>query len=82
MYQTIFKTNCFIPDYKKALIYGRELLEIYRECSKKDEEGNLTLEMAKICKQRYRYVEARELYERAVTIMKERRDRKKRSFRY
>ena len=77
MYQTILRAYCLIPDYTKALIYGKELLEIYRECGKKDEEGNLTLEIAEICKQQYRYVEARELYEKAIKIMKERGDKKK-----
>ena len=61
-------------------LYDRVLLEIYHVCGKKDEEGNLTLAMAEICKQQYRYVEARELYERAIKIMKEMGDRKNEAF--
>ena len=76
IYQTFFNAYCHIPDYTKALIYGRELLEIYRKCSKKDEERNLTIAMAKICKQQYRYKEAKELYEKAIKIMKEMGDKK------
>ena len=51
IYQIIFKTYCLNPDYTKALIYGRELLEIYHECGETSQEGNLTVAMAEICEQ-------------------------------
>ena len=69
--QIIFRAYCLIPDYAKALILGRELLEIYHKCRKKDKEGNLTIALAKICEEQYRYVEARGLYEKAIKTMKE-----------
>ena len=80
MHETIFKAYRRIPDYTKALIYGRELLKIYRECSKKEEEGKLTLAMAEICQQQYRYEEARVLYVKAIKIMKKMGDRKNEAF--
>ena len=76
MYQTIFRAYCLIPDYSRALIYGSKLLKIYREGSRKVEEGNLTIDVAKICEQQHRYAEARELFEKAITITKELEDRK------
>ena len=76
IYKTIFRAYCLIPDYTNALIHGRELLEIYHECGETNSEGNLTVILAKICKQQYKYVEAEELYEKATKIMKEMGDRK------
>ena len=76
IYKTIFRAYCLIPDYTNALIHGRELLEIYHECGETNSEGNLTVILAKICKQQYKYVEAEELYEKATKITKEMGDRK------
>jgi len=77
IYQTIFMAYCLIPDYTKALMYGRELLELlYCSCSKKKEVTNLTIAMAEICKQQYRYEEAKELYENAIKIVTEMGDKK------
>ena len=76
IYSIIFKAYCLIPDYTKALIYGRELCEIYRKSGKTDNVRDLTIAMATLCQQQYKYVEARELYEKAIEIMKEMGDRK------
>ena len=80
IYQTIFRAYCLIPDYTKALIHGRELIDIYHECGKTDSEGNLTVTLAKICEQQYKYVEARKLYEKAIEIMKEKGDRENEAY--
>ena len=80
IYKTIFRAYCLIPDYTKALIHGRELLDIYHECSETDSEGNLTVTLAKICEQQYKYVEAEELYEKATKILKEMGDRKNEAY--
>ena len=71
IYQLIFKAYSLIPDYTNALIYGRELLEFFRECGEIGNEGNLTITLAKICEQQHNYVQARKLYKRAIEIMKE-----------
>ena len=76
IYSIIFKAYCLIPDNTKALIYGRELCEIYRKSGKTDNVRDLTIAMATLCQQQYKYVEARELYEKAIEIMKEMGDRK------
>ena len=80
IYKTIFRAYCLIPDHTKALIYGRKLLDIYRECGRKDEEGNLAVELAEMYRQRYKYREARELYEKANNITKEMGDRKNEAY--
>ena len=80
IYKTILRAYCLIPDYTKALIYGRKLLDIYRECGRQDEEGNLAVQLADMCRQRYKYREARELYEKANNITKEMGDRKNEAY--
>ncbi|XP_020618385.1 G-protein-signaling modulator 1-like, partial [Orbicella faveolata] len=80
IYGTIFRAYCLIPDHTKALIYGRKLLHIYRECGKKEEEGNLMVKLANIYQQQYKYLEARELYEKAIPITKEMRDKKNEAY--
>ena len=71
IYNTAFKAFCLIPDHTEALIYGKKLLKIYCQCGKKEEEGNLTIFLANMYRQRYTYLEAMELYEAAITITKE-----------
>ena len=80
IYKTIFRAYCLIPDHTKALIYGNKLLDIYRECGKKDEEGNLLEELADMYRQQYKYLEARELYDKAKNINKEMGNRKKEAY--
>ena len=71
---------CDSPAYTKALIYGRELLKIYNECGETNQEGNLTVAMAEICEQQYKYVEARELYTKAIKLMREMGDMKNEAY--
>lgn len=76
IYRTIFRAYCLIPDHSEALIYGRKLLEIYRQCGKKKkEEGNLTISLANLYRQQCRYLEAKELYDKAINISKDIEDR-------
>ena len=79
-YTTIFRAYCLIPDHTEALIYGRKLLEIYRQCGKKEEEGNLTILLANMYRQHYRYLEAMELYVTAINLTKEMGDRKNEAY--
>ena len=76
IYNVVFKAYCLLPDHTEALIYGRKLLEIYRQCGNKKEEGTLTILLAKICRKQYRYQEAMTLCETAINITKEMGDRK------
>ena len=80
IYETIFRAYCLIPDHTKALIYGRKLLDIYHECGRKKQEGNLAVKLADMYRQQYKYREARELYEKAKNITKEMGDRKKEAY--
>ena len=80
VYRTIFKAYCLIPDHTEALIYGRKLLDIYCQCGKKEMEGNLTMLLANISLQHYKYLEAMELYDKAINISKEMGDRKNEAY--
>ena len=80
IYKTIFRASCLIPDHKDTLIYGRKLLDVYCLCGKKFEEGNLTILLANIYRQHYRYLEAMELYEKAINITKEIGDKKNEAY--
>ena len=80
IFKALFRAHCLILDHTKALIYGRVLLDIYHECGKKDEEGNLTVKLAGIYQQQYKYLEARELYEKAINITREIGDKKNEAY--
>ena len=80
IYKTIFSAYRLIPDHTQAVIYGRKLLEIYRQCNAKEEEGSLSMSLANIYCKHYRYPEAMELYEKAINITKERGDRKNEAY--
>ena len=71
VYETIFQVICLMPDHTEALICGRKLLDIYCQCGKKEEEGNLTTLLANIYRQNYRYLEAMEVYKKVINITKE-----------
>ena len=77
IYTTIFVAFCLISDYKNAIKYGKQLLDIYCECGKKDEvEGQVLLELGMIYEKQFKYVEAGELHEKAINITREIGDRR------
>ena len=80
IFRTIFKAYCLIPEHTEALIYGRKLLNIYRQCGKREAQGNLTILLANIYRQQYIYLEAVELYETAINIAKEMGDRENEAY--
>ncbi|KAL9986906.1 hypothetical protein ACROYT_G001120 [Oculina patagonica] len=70
IYRTMFDAYCRIHDNSNAITYGRKLLVIYSQCGETFQEGWLSIQLATIYQSQHRFVEAKELYERAVTIMK------------
>ena len=75
-YRKIFMAFCLISDYKNAIKYGKQLLDIYHECGKTGEdEGHVLLKLGRIHEKQFEYVEAGELYEKAINIMREIGDR-------
>ena len=69
-------TYCHIRDYTNAIKQGKQLLEIYQQRKKTDEdEGNILLRLAMIYKNLFKYVEAKKLYEKAISITREIGDR-------
>lgn len=81
IYQTMLKASFHLLDYTSALSYGKEL-GIYRKCGETAKEGDVTLLLADISEKQFEYVESRELYKRAMTIMIETGDRKGEAYAY
>ena len=69
IYKVMFAAYFRIRDYTNAIAYGRKLLAIERERGETVNEGKLCIELATIYKAQNKYVEAKELYERAISIM-------------
>ena len=76
-YETMFKAYCLIHDNKNAITYGRKLLVIYCERDETVQEGLLSIELAERYKSQKNYVEAKDLYERAINIARKTGDREK-----
>ncbi|KAL9982704.1 hypothetical protein ACROYT_G004781 [Oculina patagonica] len=76
IYKTLFNAYRGICDKTNAITYGRKLLVISRECGITVQEVWLSIEMAQIYKSQNKYVQAKELYERAMTIARESGDKR------
>ena len=70
IYVVMFNAYLFLCDYKNAERQARKLLPIFRDSGDKRQEGTLSLQLAKICYRQSRFVETKELCERAIKIMK------------
>ena len=75
-YKIMFKAYCCVSDHRNALACGRNLLAIYREHVDTVQEGELSIALAQIYLSQSMYAEAKELYERAITIMQKTGNRK------
>ena len=69
VYKTMFEAYSLVNDNTNAITYGKKLLVIYCECGETVQVGWLCIVLAAIYNTKDRYVEAKELYERAITIM-------------
>jgi len=70
IYRALFRAYCLVTDYTNATKYGWKLLHIYRECGETTNEGIITLTLANICEQQFKYAEARELYKCETKIVR------------
>ena len=75
-YKIMFKAYCCVSDHRNALACGRNLLAIYREHVDTVQEGELSIALAQIYLSQSMHAEAKELYERAITIMQKTGNRK------
>ena len=75
IYTAMCKAYVGISDYTNAAIYAWELLVMCHGSGDTDKEGILNLVLAQIYEKQSRIVEAKELSERAVDIMKANGDR-------
>ena len=70
IYDTMFNAYRRASDHTNALACGRKLLAIHQECSDTVQEGMLSLVLAQICQRQSMYAEAKDLYERAIPLMR------------
>ncbi|XP_078358260.1 uncharacterized protein LOC144643021 [Oculina patagonica] len=75
IYRTMFIAYRRIRDNKNSMTYGMKLLAFYRQCGITYHEGKLSIALAQIYWIQNKYVEARELCEKAITILRETDDR-------
>ena len=74
-YEKAFNAYRF-TDYTSAIKYGRKLLDIYHESGERTKEGHLIVALAAVYERQCKFAEAKELYERAINIMRQLDDRK------
>ena len=69
IYRTMFEGYRRVCDHTNAIACGRKLLTIHHECGDIFLEGMVSIVLARIYQSQNMYAEAKELYERAVTVM-------------
>ena len=69
IYKVMFAALFRIRDYTNAITYGRKLLAIEHGRDETVNEGILCINLAAIYEDQNKYVEAKELYERATSIL-------------
>ena len=76
IYKVMFLAYFLVRDYTNAIAYGRKLLAIERESGKRVNEGNHSIQLAAMYEIQNKYVEAKDLYERGISIMNKTGNRK------
>ena len=82
IYVVMFNAYRSISDYTNAERHARKLLPMIRDSGDKGEEGKLSLQLAEIYYIQSRFVEAKELYVRAIKLMKATGERRKEATAY
>ena len=76
IYAMLFQAYCLLNDHTSAINCGSKLLDFLRGLGLRVEEGEMTFPLAKLYRLQSKYKEAKELYKKALGIMKETGDRK------
>ena len=82
IYCTMFTAYFRVNDHTNALACGRKLLAIHQECSDTVLEGMLSIVLARICQRQSMYAEAKELYQRAIPVMRTTGNRREETITY
>ena len=69
IYHSMFEAYRRVNDHTNAISCGRKLLTIHHEYGDTVQEGELSIALARMYQGQSMYAEAKELYERAITIM-------------
>lgn len=68
VYVVMFYAFCIIPDFTNAIKYGKKLLDILHQCGEKATERVICATVAEMYQSQCSFVNAKELYERAISI--------------
>ena len=74
IYHTMFKAYRRVSDHTNAIACGRKLLTIHHKYGNAFQEGKLSIVLAEMYQSQSMYAEAKELYERAISIMQKTSD--------
>ena len=69
VYRQLLDGYTRVDDHTRAIECGEKLLMTLHNSGQKEEEGMTLLELANICYQRSKYEEAKQFYEKALSIM-------------
>ena len=75
IYAMLFQAYYLLRDHPSAINCGRKLLDILRSFGLRAEEGEITIQLAKLYRLQGKYKEAKRIYKKALSIMKETGDR-------
>ena len=76
IYLKIFEGYCLTNDYTSAIQYGSKLIDVCQKSGEKAMESKLTINLAKLYQRQSKYLEAKELFEKALAINTEIGNRK------
>ncbi|XP_078372164.1 uncharacterized protein LOC144655845 isoform X2 [Oculina patagonica] len=82
IYRILGVAYVLVNDYASSIHYNSKLLAIHREYGEKDEEGFLSLMLAKLYQRQSKYAQAKDLYEKAINIIIETGDRENEALAY
>lgn len=71
IYLKIMKAHCLISDYTNGIEYAEKVLYMFRECGDRLEECKLNSTLVTMYLRQSKYVEAKELCEKALVTSKE-----------
>ena len=76
IYAVLFQAYRLLNDHTSAINFGRKVLDFLCGCGLRAEEGKLTLQLAELYQLQSKYKEAKQLYNKAMSIMIETGDSK------
>ena len=82
IYSALFRASCVVHDYTNAEEYGREVIKIHLECGAKVVAVRMSIALAEIFIYQGKCDEAKDLYDRIITIAIETGDKEREAYVY